>query len=343
MAWVTFNPVVHGLIVLIVGFLAVWIITWILKNWMRHLVKRTKATWDDMLLSKSQKPIIFFVTLLVLKKAVRIMTADPGHIAMSDQIIHSLLIFTAAYLIVISIDLILEHWGSVFARRTKSELDDNLLALGHKFAMVIIYVMALLFVLEQWGVDAGKLFTTLGIAGIAVAFALQESLGNVFGGISLILDNTIRKGDVIELDDGTTGRVMDVGIRSTKIKTWDNEEIIVPNGKLSNSKIKNLIKPTKQIRVVVNFGVEYGTKVEKVKKVVLPVVKKIKNTLKDPSPSVDFLEMADFSLNFRAVVWVEDYSKRWDTKLALTDAIHNVLNKNKIGIPFPTQTLHVKK
>ncbi len=159
----------------------------------------------------------------------------------------------------------------------------------------------------------------------------------------MIIDKSIKVGDVIKLDADTRGVVLDVGLRSTKLKTYDNEVIFIPNGYLANAKIKNFTEPDLSIRVNVNFGVEYGSDPEKVRQVILEAIKKIETVIEDPAPGVWFLKMSDFSLDFVARVWVNSYTDAYSTKLKMTDEIYDTLNKANIGIPFPTRTVFTKK
>ncbi|MFC1741871.1 mechanosensitive ion channel family protein, partial [Nanoarchaeota archaeon] len=205
--------------------------------------------------------------------------------------------------------------------------------------MIVIAIM----VLDLWGVNIAGLLAGVGIAGLAIGFAVKDSLSNIFGGISMILDKTINVGDKIKLDDGTVGVVHDVAIRATRIKTYDNEILVVPNGVMSNMKIKNYNQPDMTARVVIPFTVEYGTDPDKVKKLVLEEIKKFKDILKSPEPVVRFDEMADFALSMKAFFWVDDIGKVYPKKEEATRAIYKLLGKKKIGIPFPTQTLFVKK
>jgi len=200
-----------------------------------------------------------------------------------------------------------------------------------------------MFILDLWGIQLMPLVASLGIAGIAIAFALQNTLGNIFGGISVVLDKSVKSGDVIRLDKDTYGTVLDVGFRSTKIRTWNNEVIIIPNGKLADSRIQNYILPEPSVRINLPFSVEYGSDIDKVKKVVLDEIKKLKNVLKDPKPKIMFLEMGDFSLNFKVYFWVPSFKERFKTKEKANCLIYDALNKAKIGIPFPTRTIYMKK
>ena len=186
------------------------------------------------------------------------------------------------------------------------------------------------------------LVASLGIAGIAVAFALQNTLGNIFGGISLILDKSVKVDDVIKLDQDTYGTVIDVGLRSTKILTWDGELVTIPNGKLADSRILNFYQPNPSVRVVIEFGVEYGSDTSKVNKVILDAISKIPVVLKDPAPKVMMMEMGDSALKFKALFWVENFDIKFDTKSLATEEIYNALRKAGIGIPFPTRTIYLK-
>jgi len=184
--------------------------------------------------------------------------------------------------------------------------------------------------------------TTAGIAGIAISLAVKDSLTNVLGGIQLVLDKTFKVGDKVQLESGEMGVILDIGLRSTKLKTFDNEVIYIPNGSLANAKIKNFTQPDLSVRVNVNFGVEYGTDPEKVRQVIFDAIRKMDGILEDPPPDVQFLQMSDFSLDFVARVWVASYTEAYKTKLKLTEEVYRALNGAGIGIPFPTRTIYTK-
>ena len=158
-----------------------------------------------------------------------------------------------------------------------------------------------------------------------------------------MLDNSFRMGDKIQLESGELGVVLDIGLRSTKLRTYDNEVIYIPNSQLANSRLKNYTRPDSSIRVSVNFGVEYGNDIGHVKEVVLNVIKQLEFIVESPEPQVLFLEMADYSLNFVARAWVADFNKQYSTKLEMTQLIYDTLNKANIGIPFPTRTIYLEK
>jgi len=259
------------------------------------------------------------------------------------RFLYSIIVVVAGYLVIKVFDIIIGEWGKGFAKKTKTNVDDTIISLLHKVAQIIMVVLVFLFILDGWGVQIGPLLASLGVAGIAVAFALQSTIANIFGGISLILDKTLKKGDIVKLDGGESGVVYDVGIRSTKVKTWNNEIITIPNGKLVESMVHNISLPDPSIRINIEFGVAYGSKIDKVKKIVVDSVLSCKDTLRDPAPRILFLAMADSSLNFKVMFWVDDLSKKWDTHQEAIQKIYENLGKNKISIPYPQMDVHLKK
>ena len=110
-----------------------------------------------------------------------------------------------------------------------------------------------------------------------------------------------------------------------------------------NKKFKNFVLPDPIIRVVINFGVAYGTDIDKVEEVVLSAIRKIENISEDPAPTIEFIEMGDFALSMKAKFWVPDYVDQYNKWLEATKLVYNALNENKINIPFPTQTIYVDK
>jgi len=140
-----------------------------------------------------------------------------------------------------------------------------------------------------------------------------------------------------------SGIVHDVGIRSTKVRTWDNEIVIIPNGELANSQIKNYQLPNRKQRSIIEFGVEYGASHEKVRKIAMETLKKVEHVIDDPEPLCRFQSMGDSALNFKLFFWVDDVANKFAAKEVITSKLYDALNKAKIGIPFPQMDIHLKK
>ena len=141
-----------------------------------------------------------------------------------------------------------------FIRKNANQLKpDTILAFGEWTNPFVI--LALLFIMNRWGIEIGPLLASLGIAGIAIGFAVKDSLANIFGGIQLIVDKTFKVGDKVELSDGTVGVIQDISLRSTRIRTYDNELIIIPNGKMANEAIKQTKAYDSKIKLITDEDV----------------------------------------------------------------------------------------
>lgn len=337
------NKYLYAIFILILTIILATVILFFIGKYIKTLVAKTTNKVDDQIINVFHKPIYYFILLLGFNFAIFPLKL-PIKLAQGIQSgIYSIMVVIGIITIVKGIDIFIGSWGDIWAKKTKSDIDDELLPFFHKTSKIIFFIFGFLFILKIWGVNITGFLAGLGIAGIAIGFAVKDSLGNIFGGISLLLDKSIKVGDRIKLESGEMGEIEEVGLRSTKLRTFDNDLLIIPSGLLANQKVQNYTLPDKKLKVKVFFGVEYGSKIEDVKKVVLTAVKNLKNVSKEIEPNILFLEMADFSLNFRCDIWVDDYKNAFATKIDATEAIYNALNKSGIGIPFPTRTVYTKK
>jgi len=323
------------------------VLHWLLIPIIKKLTEKTPTKIDDELIAKLGWPVTILIAFLGLRIGILHLQSTIEELLLN--VADSALVFVAIWLILRIINVFIDAWLKHGVEKTDSTFDNALLPLAHRFMNVLAVVLSSVYALHLWGFEIGPLLASLGIAGIAVAFALQNTLGNIFGGLSLILDKNFKTGDVIQLNesapDGSAliGTVMDIGFRSTKIRTFDNEVMIVPNSKLASVTFKNFLQPDHTVRVVVPFGVEYGSDPEKVKELGLKVIKDIKTAevLPEPEPIIRFMKMADFSLNFTAFFWISSYKQRFDANEEFTTKMYAALNKARIGIPFPTRTLYL--
>jgi len=337
------NVYLTALITLVIFFVLSKIVVFISEKIFLKLTLKTKTKIDDLIVERTNRPISFLLLVVGIIIALQQIGLKANVELIVERILTSVIIVTVGILAIKIINIFINEWGKKWAKKSKSKTDDNIILLLHRTLMVITYVLILIYILNFWGIEIGPMIASLGIAGIAIAFALQSTLGNIFGGISMIIDKSIAVGDVVQVDANTSGKVVDVGLRSTKIRTWDNEILVVPNGQLSNQQIHNIALPDPQVRTVVAFGVEYGADVAKVKKIVMKEIKSIKHIINDPEPLVRFLEMGDSALLFKAYMWVDDYRDRVKVKEEATEKIYNALNKAKIVIPFPQMDIWIKE
>jgi len=330
-------------IVLLGGFLILRLFIFLLEKVVLQLTLKTKTKLDDILVKKLSKPLTFLVLMIVLRVALNELILGEKLGDVLNKIVFSLITLAIFIVVYVVFFLIMSRGWKKFNKNQDKGKNQGMFHLLEGILKVVFVICIFLIVLSLWGVAIGPFLAGIGIGGIAIAFALQSSLANIFGGVSLILDDSVRVGDLVNLEGGVSGKILKIGLRSTKVMTFDNELIIVPNGKLADSNIHNIAKPEPKSRVVIPFGVAYGSDIEKVKKVVLQELKKITGFTKDPEPSVRFLEMSDSSLNFKAYFFVDTFENRFNAIDEANTKIYNALNKAKISIPFPQVDVHLKR
>ena len=334
------NPWIQSLGIFILSLVLTVMLRWSLRFILLPLVQKTKTEVDDIVIRAVRKLVAYAVPVIGLMVALT-------PLALPTNIPQRTLFSLLAVLLIrgaISVVEELSQWiAQTWVKRTDSTLDDTLLPLVRKAVKTIIIILGVLVILQEWDVQIGPILGALGIGGLAVGLALNSSLANIFGGIQLLLDGSLNAGDKVMLESGEVGEVLDVGLRSTKLRTYDNEVIFLPNSQLANARIKNFTRPDVSIRVTVNFCVAYGSDVSRVKQVVLDAIRELDDILQEPAPQVLFLNMGDFSLDMCARVWVDNYGKQFARKLAMTELIYTTLNESGIEIPFPTRTLYMKQ
>lgn len=337
------NEFLRASVVFVLFLTVIRIVLFLSERFFIKVSSKTKTDLDDKIIAKLSTPLSALSILFALAFAVKEIALSEESLFLVHNVIFSASVVVFAYIIYAVVNLIAIRFLRKVASKTKSNVDESLLSLLNSIMNVALVVIALLYILEMWGIEITPLLAGLGIAGLAVALALQPVLSNIFSGASMVLDSSIRVGDLVYLDQNTKGKILKVGLRSTRILTFDNELIIIPNSKLAESVIQNVALPSPISRAVVPFNVSYGSDIDKVKKIVLKEIKSIKNVLEEPEPMVRFVEMGDSSLNFKAYFYVNNFDNRFPSIDEANTKIYNALNRNGINIPFPQMDIHLKK
>ena len=210
-----------------------------------------------------------------------------------------------------------------------------------------IIIIALFIALSSIGLDFGRLALVAGALSVGIGFGLQSIVNNFVSGLIILFEHSLRVGDYIELDNGLTGTVKAVNVRSTLINTNDNIDIVVPNSEFVSARLTNWTLNEGTRRVRVPFGVAYGSDKEIVRKAALEAAEEVSYTLanrKGRETDVWLVEFGDSSLNFLLLVWVNRHGARRPTRCrsAYLWALETKLGEYGIEIPFPQRDLHVK-
>jgi small-conductance mechanosensitive channel len=206
---------------------------------------------------------------------------------------------------------------------------------------IILLFVGIIWGLVIWNVNLTPLFASAGIVGIAIALAAKDTLANFFGGIALFTDAAYKVGDYIILESGERGEVVELGIRSTKIKTRDDVMITIPNSIMSTTKIINQSAPEVSCRIRIDVHVSYDSNLREVEKTLLQVAASHQALEKKPEPRVRFRRFDDSGIFLQLLVWIEEPAQRGLQTHNLLKMIHIAFKEQGIEIPFPQRTLHV--
>ncbi len=323
---------------------ALWIFKKIIIVRLSKLAQKTKTQLDDLavkILSNAGWPL--FYVLLSFYLALKFI-ASPRIL---DKLLYYALILIVSYLAVRAAGEIVDFGEKKLIERqekkNKQKVDKSVIDLLSKGIKIIIWSLAIVLVLSNFGYNVSTLIAGLGVGGVAVAFALQNILSDIFASFSIYFDRPFQIGDfiVIGQDKGT---VKHIGIKSTRLQTLEGQELVISNKELTNARINNY-KKMKRRRANFTIGITYETPIEKLKKIP-KIIKKIFQEIDLVELSrVHFKEFADFSLNFEVVYYVnsKDYLDYMNSQQEINFKIKKAFEKEKIEMAYPTQTVFVRK
>jgi small-conductance mechanosensitive channel len=247
-----------------------------------------------------------------------------------------------AILILISTWIILRIIRRIFHRLEKRERIN--VGTGHAIFQIIRYVLwisAILITLDSIGITITFLLAGSAALLVGLGLGLQQIFQDFISGIVLIIEGTLRAGDVVQMADGEVGMVKEINMRTSKIETRDNIILIVPNSKLINEVVINWSHLEKKTRFKVEVGVAYGSDVELVKKVLLECASSHKLVSSNPTPVVRFIDFSDSALMFQILFWSTSTFRIEDVKSDLRFLIDKKFRENRIRIPFPQRDVHL--
>jgi small-conductance mechanosensitive channel len=339
---ITVASYIVAIVILIVFFILAQITNFLFNKVFKVLTAKTKNNTDDKIMKILNMPIFYSVVLLGVYQSFNYIGVLIKYSDDFSRIIESLAVIIWIYAISRLVSIIISELGFKFAEKTKSTLDDELMPLFQKLSNIIVYFAGIMILLKLWNIDITPLLASAGIMGFVIAFAAQDTLSHLFGGVSIYFDKPFRVGDRIQLESGEIGNVLEIGIRSTKIKTFDETVIVIPNSTIASSKIINYNQPEAKIKNKIKIGVAYGSDIDKVKKTLLDIANNIEGAEKDPLPSVNLVELGEYALEFVVTIWVDNPSNQFAVKVRVNEEIYKRFKKEGIQIPYPTQDVYLR-
>lgn len=322
------------------GILVGFVFERFVRKYLKRLADKTKAEIDNIVIAAiGGMPIVWFSALGVYL-GVSSIPLKPN---IAEIILKALVV-----IIVLSITIVLTKIvGGYINLQTRKQEGFPSVTIFVNIARLIIFIIGVLIVLEYLGISIAPILTALGVGGLAVALALQDTLSNFFAGIQILAARKLKQGDYIKLESGDEGFVTDITWRNTTIRTMQNNLIVVPNAKLASSIITNYHQPQKEVQVRVDVGVSYDSDLEKVERITIEVAKAVMKEhpggVPEFEPFIRYSAFADFSINFTVFMRAKEFTDQFPIRHEFIKRLHKRYSEEGIVIPFPIRTVHIRK
>ena len=347
------NPITKETITAIILLAGVVLFAYIIKLiWQLvfiRIARKTRTKLDLMVLQSIQKPVYFTIIIFgfffVFKRTIDEipLAKDLLLVKVGDGIFFIALVSIISYLAYAFIKVFCDWYLKEIAAKTKSKFDDQFIPLFSRIMKIVIVFIVLTVILSHFKINISGFLATAGVASLAIALAAQDSLANMFASFTLLIDRPFRIGDRVELSSGEIGDVHEIGLRSTKILSFDNTLLVIPNAEIAKSKVINYSYPDPKLKIRQKISVAYGTNLNGVKRILKEVCLQHPEVEKEPEPIVYFTEFGDSSLNLLMVCWIDSFKDRFRINDELNMEIKRQFEKEEVEIPFPQQDVHIKR
>ncbi len=254
------------------------------------------------------------------------------------NLVKIIIIFIIGWTLTILSKIFVRHLSETFV------LKDTHSILIKRILSYTIWLITILIIFNAAGLNTSSFTLIAGALSVGIGFGLQNFAANIMGGVILLFDRSIKIGDYVEAE-GVTGRVTQINLRKTVVKTNDNIDYIIPNSSFVNQKIINWTYNTDIRRFRIKLSVAYGVNLNELDNAIIPAIKQLDNVKVPPAPEIWLIDFGDSSLDFEVVFWAHSKATRrpLKTEADARASIYNALTKAKIEIPFPQRVVHIRK
>ncbi|MFH0889198.1 MAG: mechanosensitive ion channel family protein [Planctomycetota bacterium] len=335
--------VVLSAIIFLVSIVVGLFLKIIILGYLSRAAAKTSWKWDEPIVKYVKSAILFWCILMGLYfiKEIWVSTIPTG----VNELLNKVMIAFFGLSVLITIANIATALIGLYAEKLPHTMP--LTNLTQNLVKILIIIIGGLMILSALGISITPLLTTLGIGGLAVALALQDTLSNFFSGFYTTIAKNIRIGDFIKLESGEEGYVLDIGWRVTRIKLLGNNIVLIPNNKLAQSVVRNYYLPDKELSVPVEAGVHYNSDLGFVEKVTLEVAREIQrtvdNAVKSFEPIIRYHTFDSSSINFTVIMRAEEIKASYLLKHEFIKRLHQRYKKEGIVIPYPIRAINLEQ
>ncbi|MGA2678884.1 MAG: mechanosensitive ion channel family protein [Sedimentisphaerales bacterium] len=308
----------------------------------RRLTKwaqQTKHDLDDVIISAIKGPFVIWFLMLGIYIALHFHELPENVVQTAGKVMLALGLFSATLVAANISSGVITHYSNKLGPTLPGA------TLTRTVSRIIIFAIGFLVILNALGISITPILATLGVGGLAVALALQDTLSNLFAGFHIITNRIVRVGDYIKLDSGgEEGYVIDVNWRTTKVKMLDNNTILIPNSKLTQTNVTNYYLPDKNLIIFVNVGVHYNSDLKHVEQVTCEVAKEVMREVQGGVPEFDpfirYNTFGDSGIQFTVTLMGKEYFDQYLIRHEFIKRLNQRYSKEGIVIPYPTRTIN---
>lgn len=321
----------RALLVLALGGVGAALIRLMFRNWFLKITARTDTPVDDIIVGAFERPLSITVLSGALWSGIDMMGPSPALAYVRDGLILSALVLAWAWALSHVVTSVLLH---MLEQPGRAELvTPRTLPLFTFAGNLLVGGLAIYYFFLAWDIDVAGWLAGAGIVGVAVGFAAQSTLSNLIAGVFILADAPYQLGDFLQVEH-IRGRVTEIGMRTTRLVTQDNIEIIVPNATMANATVVNESGGSSvKHRIATVVGVGYDSDLQQVREV-LEKAARVPGVATSPLPRAQFREFGASGLIFHVLVWIERPEMKWDVVDAVNTRIHAELGKAGIEIPY---------
>ena len=339
------NPIENWLIaigILVGSFVFVRILYWVFSNIFQKITSKTTNSLDDTLLRTLQKPITFLVIVSAYFYSVKFLHFSLNTESILLNIAYIFIALGITSIISRIIDAVISEVILPISEKSETSFDNHLIPVIQKAVRAIIWSLGVVIGLDNIGFDITAMIAGLGIGGLALALAAQDSVKNIFAGIMIFLDKPFKIKDRIKID-GHDGVVEEVGLRSTRIRTLEGRIVTIPNCTFTDNSVINVTSQP-ALKVKINLGLTYDTNEDDMQKAIniLQDIVKNQDAITDDY-AAGFNGFGDFSLNILFMYYVRPESHWLNTQTLVNKEVLKRFNEEGLEFAFPTQTIYKKE
>jgi MscS family membrane protein len=325
-----------------VGAVLGWSLSFLYRQRLRRTAKATETKIDDIILHALGRPVILLGLVLGASVSQYVLTPiEPFRTVLSSSV-EILVVVTITWIVIRLTDGVIETYLMSYVGETDSKLDEQLVPIVSRITNIAIVSVAAIVILDTWGYDVTAVITSFGVVGVAVAFAARETMADVFGGVHILSAKPFLVDDIVDIE-GTTGTVEQIGLRTTRIRDFDNRVVMLPNATIANSEVRNISsEPARRVKTY--LGLSYDTTPAELTTAIDLIVDTVNRVdgIDTDQTGAWFWDYGDSAMRIRVDYHIAARDRWKNIRGTVNHDIQQAFEEAGFEMAFPTRTVHIE-